>query len=74
MKVKIIAPFEIKGLDQDDCLEALPGTSLRDLMRQAKAPLVWRGLPVSVNGMQVSKSHILSDGDVIVFIYPLSGG
>ena len=75
MKVKIIAPFDVPGLDQDDCLEVPPGATVRGVLGRfgPARGYVWL-LPVSVNGVMVRKSHRLQDGDVIVFVFPLSGG
>lgn len=75
MKVKIIAPFEIPGLDVDDQLEVPPGTSIRDILKLAKTnqPLPHL-LPVSVNGKMVRKSYRLKENDVLIFIFPFSGG
>jgi len=73
MKVKVIAPFSIRGLDQDDWLEVSDGSQVRDVLKGSGFNPA-RLLPVFVNGQQVKKSHILIDGDTIVFLYPLSGG
>lgn len=73
MKVKIIAPFPIRGLDHDDWLEMSEGSRVRDVLKGSGFNPA-RLLPVFVNGQQVKKSHILKDGDTIVFLYPLSGG
>ena len=73
MKVKVIAPFPIRGLDPDDCLEMSAGSRVKDVLRGSGLNPA-RLLPVFVNGQQVKKSHILKDGDIIIFLYPLSGG
>ncbi len=73
MKVKVIAPFPIRGLDQDDWLEVSEGSRVRGVLKGSGFNPA-RLLPVFVNGQQVKKSHILKDGDTIVFLYPLSGG
>ena len=73
MKVKVIAPFPIRGLDQEDCLEVSEGSRVRDVLKGSGLNPA-RLLPVFVNGQQVKKGHILNDGDIIVFLYPLSGG
>jgi len=73
MKVKIIAPFPIQGLDREDCLEMREGSRVKDVLKGSGLNLA-RLLPVFVNGQQVKKSHILKEGDIIVFLYPLSGG
>ena len=73
MKVKIIAPFPIRGLDQDDWLEMSDGSRVRDVLKGSGFNPA-RLLPVFVNGQQVKKRQLLKDGDIIVFLYPLSGG
>lgn len=73
MKVKVIAPFAIRGLDSQDWLEMSEGSRVRDVLKGSGLNPA-RLLPVFVNGQQVKKSHILKDGDTVVFLYPLSGG
>jgi sulfur carrier protein ThiS len=73
MKVKIIAPFTVQGLDPEDCLEMSEGSRVKDVLRGSGLH-IGRLLPVFVNGQQVKKKHRLSDGDIVVFLYPLSGG
>jgi sulfur carrier protein ThiS len=73
MKVKVIAPFPVRGLDQEDCLEMRAGSRVKDVLKGSGLNPA-RVLPVFVNGEQVKKSHILKDGDIVVFLYPLSGG
>ena len=75
MRVKVIAPFEIRGLDRERTLEVPVGASVRSLSRRfgLAAAYAWL-LPVSVNGEVVEKSRILEDGDVVVFIFPTAGG
>jgi molybdopterin converting factor small subunit len=75
MKVRVVAPFQIQGLDAEGRLEIPPNATVAYVFKKAKTggPF-WNLLPVSVNGMQVKKSHKLNDGDVIVFISPISGG
>jgi sulfur carrier protein ThiS len=73
MKVKVIAPFPVRGLDQEDYLEMSKGSRVKDVLKGSGLNPA-RLLPVFVNGEQVKKSHILKDGDIVVFLYPLSGG
>ena len=73
MKVKIIAPFLIGGLDQEDCLVMSEGSRVKDVLKGSGLNIV-RLLPVFVNGQQVKKNHLLKDGDIVVFLYPLSVG
>jgi molybdopterin converting factor small subunit len=75
MKVKVIAPFEIPGLDTDDWLEVPQDTRIKDILKLAKTALpVRRLLPVSVNGKLVRKSYQLRENDVLIFLFPFSGG
>jgi molybdopterin converting factor small subunit len=75
MKVRVVAPFAISGLDVEGRLEVPPGATVGSILKRAKTSgPFWRLLPVSVNGMQVKKSHKLNEDDVIVFISPISGG
>lgn len=75
MRIKVIAPFEIPGLDKEGALEAPSGITVRALTRRfgLAAAYAWL-LPVSVNGQVVEKSYVLEEGDVVVFIFPISGG
>jgi molybdopterin converting factor small subunit len=75
MKVRVVAPFAISGLDAEGRLEVPRDATVGTILKRAKtgSPF-WRLLPVSVNGMQVKKSHKLNEDDVIVFISPISGG
>jgi sulfur carrier protein ThiS len=75
MKVKVIAPFEIRGRDADDILEIDEGSSIRDVLHRSKGmPGVPALLPAMVNGEPVKHSHILKDGDILVIVFPFSGG
>jgi len=75
MKVRVIAPFEIRGRDADDFLEVAPGASVREVLRRSGwMPGLSRLLPVMVNGEPVNHSHILKDGDILVIVFPFSGG
>ena len=74
MKVKVIAPFQIPGQATDGSLDLPEGTRVRGLFRLVRAPLYTRLLPISVNGVQVPKNQVLKDGDLVIFIGPISGG
>ena len=73
MKIKVVAPVEIRELDQEGSLNLPDGSRVRDVLKLLMLNPA-RLLPVSVNGQQVPKSQRLKDGDVVVLIYPLSGG
>jgi molybdopterin converting factor small subunit len=75
MKVKVIAPFEIHGRDADDFLELEQGASVREVLKRSKwMPGLSRVMPVMVNGEPVKHTYILKDGDVLVIVFPFSGG
>ena len=74
MKVKVVAPFEIPDQADDGSLEMPEGSRVRDIFRRARPPVYTKLLPVSVNGMQVSRSQNLKEGDLVVIITPISGG
>lgn len=75
MKIRVVAPFTVPGLDVQGKLEIPQGATVASIMKRAKTEsLAWNLLPVSVNGRQVKRSHKLNDGDVVVFISPISGG
>lgn len=73
MKIKVIAPFPIEDLDEEDCLDMKAGSRVRDVLR-GRSPIAGYLLPVLVNGEQARKSQVLKDGDIVVFVYPISGG
>ncbi len=75
MKVKVIAPFALTGADREGCLQMPAGSRVRDLLQHAGAARLYgRVLPVLVNGKQVDQAHVLVDGDIVVFVAPMSGG
>jgi sulfur carrier protein ThiS len=75
MKVRVVSPFEIKGLDPAGMLDVPAGTRVRDILKRSRS--IARNLmilPVMVNGEQVKATHILNDGDTLVIVFPISGG
>jgi molybdopterin converting factor small subunit len=75
MKIKVIAPVKLEGLDRDDSLDVVPGTRVRDLLQRAGPAGRFMGLlPIMVNGKQVDPAHALAEGDVVVFVFPRAGG
>jgi molybdopterin converting factor small subunit len=77
MKVKIYAPMfgNTEPLDDYGYLELPEGSSLKEVYRRLKIPLLLRNsLVCSVNYEPGKASRKLADGDIISFIGPLSGG
>lgn len=73
MRIKVVAPVEIRELDSAGYLDLPENSRVRDVLKLLKLHPA-RLLPVSVNGEQVKRSHPLREGDILVIIYPLSGG
>ncbi len=75
MRVRVVAPFAVRGQAQDGCVEMPEGACVRDLLGLAvRPPIFSRLLPVTVNGEPASSSRRLRQDDLVVFIMPLSGG
>ncbi len=75
MRIKVISPFEVRGLAEDGTLELKEGARVRDLLRRSLPAALYATLvPVSVNGRQVQPAHRLQDGDLVVILMPISGG
>ena len=75
IRVKLVAPFELDGIDSEGCVDLPDGARVEDLLRRLHGfPLYARFLPVAVNGDQVKRSHRLKDGDMVLFVMPISGG
>ena len=75
MKVRVVAPFEINGLDAAGMLDVPAGIRVRDLLKRSRSIAGnLMILPVMVNGKQVKATHILNDGDTLVIVFPISGG
>jgi len=75
MKVRVVAPFGIHGLDEAGMLEVPQGSRVRDILKRSRS--IARNLmilPIMVNGKQVKANHILNDGDTLVIVFPISGG
>jgi len=75
VKVRVVAPFGIAGLDATGMLEVPDGTRVKDILKRSKSiTRTLMVLPVMVNGKQVKTTHILNDGDTLVIVFPISGG
>ncbi len=77
MRVKILPPpgCDRSILDERSWAELPEGTTIKDVLRTIHCnPLKAKLLLISVNGERASFDRILSDGDVIGFIFPISGG
>ena len=77
MKVKILPPHgcDRSALDERSWAELDEGATVRDALRLIRcSPLKARLLLVSVNGERSGLDRALSDGDVVGFFFPVSGG
>jgi sulfur carrier protein ThiS len=75
MRIKVVAPFAVTGLGKDGSLELPEGARVRDVLKRSKSISRYLAvLPMMVNGRQVKASHVLQDDDVLVIVYPISGG
>jgi sulfur carrier protein ThiS len=75
MRVRVVSPFPIRGLESDGTLELQEGARVRDLLKRSlSAALYTKFVPVSVNGRQVAPSSRLQEGDLVVILMPIGGG
>lgn len=77
MKIKVFPPLgcDRSALDERSWVEMPEGSRVSDVLRVIKCnPLKAKLLLVSVNGERAKLGQKLSDGDVVGFFSPVSGG
>jgi molybdopterin converting factor small subunit len=77
MQIKVYAPAFIDhaALDPDGRATLPAGAKLRDLYALLKVPLPLRSrIFFSLNYEQARGNPALKDGDVVTFLFPISGG
>ena len=77
MRVKILPPpgSDRSALDERSWAELPEGSTVRDVLKLIRGSSVKaKILPVSVNGERSQFDHVLHDGDVVGFFFPISGG
>ncbi|MBU2511080.1 MoaD/ThiS family protein [bacterium] len=77
MKIKVYAPIfgNTDALDDSGCLELAENATLNDVFKKMKIPFLLRNsLLCMVNYERGKSDRKLSEGDIISFIGPLSGG
>ena len=77
MKVKILAPrgSDRSALDERSWAEMPEGSTVRDALKLIRCgPLKAQLMLISVNGERSPLDRELSDGDVVGFFLPVSGG
>jgi molybdopterin converting factor small subunit len=77
IKVKVYAPGFVNHdlIDPNGYVDLTEGDSIGSLYRKLKLPLPLRLIMTcSVNYEQAKRSTKLKDGDVVTFLFPISGG
>lgn len=77
MQVKVYAPafLDHKSIDSTGMMEIPPGSTLAEVYKKLKAPLIiWPVLLSSINYEKAALNRTLNDGDVVSIYFPLSGG
>ncbi len=74
IRVKIVAPFTISQADSSGEVDIPDRTTVGRLLRLLHAPLYAHVLPVVVNGSQAGRRRMLKNGDLVIFLVPISGG
>ena len=77
MKIKVYAPSfcDQSALDETGTLELPDDSTVRDVYKKLKLPILYRPIVVcAVNHEVVKPSKRLKDGDVVNFLVPIAGG
>jgi molybdopterin converting factor small subunit len=77
IKIQVFLPAFIShdAVDPDGCVTLPAGACLPDLYRALRLPLHLRlSFLYTVNCEQARAGHVLRDGDVVSFIFPVPGG
>ena len=77
IRVKVYAPGFVNHdlINLDGFVEVKEGDSVNDLYKKLKLPIPLRlVMACSVNYEKVKSSRKLIDGDVVTFLFPISGG
>ena len=77
MRVKVLPPHgcDRSALDERSWAELPEGSTVWDVLRLVRCnPVKAKFLLVSVNGERRPLSHVLRDGDVVGFFFPVTGG
>ncbi len=74
IRVKVVAPFAIREIDKSGEIELPDQITVGQLRKRLRAPLFAYALPVMVNGKQAGARQRLQQGDLVIFLMPLSGG
>ena len=77
MRIKVFAPYgcDRSALDRRGWCDLPEGSTVADALRLVRcSPLKAKMLLVSVNGERSPFDRVLHEGDVVGFIFPISGG
>ena len=77
IRVKVFPPYgcDRSALDEKSWMEIREGSTVKDVLKIIRCnSLKAKMLMVSVNGERSPLSRELKDGDVVGFLYPVSGG
>lgn len=77
LKIKVYAPPFLHGddIDENGWLEVTEGTTLKDLYKVLKVPVILRPVIIcSVNYAKPEKNQLLKAGDIVSIYYPVAGG
>jgi molybdopterin converting factor small subunit len=77
IKVKVYAPgfIDHEHISKDGYVDLNDGATLYELLKKLKIPPLLRTVMFcSVNYERVPRKTNLKDGDVVTFIFPISGG
>lgn len=77
MRIKILPPYgsDRSALDERSWAQMPEGSTVRDALKLVHCPpLKAKLLLMSVNGERCELDRILHDGDVVGFLFPMTGG
>ena len=77
MKIKVYAPSfcDREALDESSTMELPDDSTVRDVYKRLKIPILYRPIVVCAVNHEIAKSgKKLKDGDVISFLMPTAGG
>lgn len=77
MKIRVYAPgfCDDQLMDDKGMMEVKEKITVREVLVLLRTPVLLRTIVmVAVNYQRVKKNHVLSDGDVLSIMGPVSGG
>lgn len=77
IRIEVFAPAicNFDRISREGYMEIQDGTTLREVLKVIKLPLIWRKLSfITVNSEKVDKDYVMRDGDVLSIFTPVAGG